>query len=860
MMRPFSLVRNLLAGSLYFFVQAGLFAQPVPVELSAHGGRWDLFRNGSPFQIKGVVGHTRLQLAGDYGANSVRAGWQKDKLDEINSHGLTALVNLPVKAERDGMDYDDTVALRKQQERIAAIVNDLKDHPAVLMYAIGNELDYIPPYEPFDIRVWDMVNSAAKNIHAIDSLHPVMTVIGTSMMHKVTDIARQCPDLDLLGINSYGDIFTLQDTLLKYGWTKPYVVTEWGPDGYWEVPRTPWRAPYEQTAREKLNAYRSKYLSTTSPENTQCIGSYVFYWSGEKQETTHTWFCLFDKTGLETPLVGLMKELWSGRQPDNAAPVADSMQIGNFLSPEPVVVQPGSTITAQVFVIDPDNDPLSFRWEIRPEAVYAAYAGQGEIEPEPLPGFENLNQREIEFEAPRQAGPYRLFAYAIDGKGHFTSVNLPFFVSTVLTDTSDIGQNTSRTLHRLQSSTSDPGDTIKILVYGQSISEQDWWLSVRDHLTAEFPHTILRMENRSIGGFASQILYKTVEMDVASYYPDLVLLHIFGDPVYYDSVLYTIRSRTTAEVAIMTDHYTGPHAWSDTMSYHILPALAEKYKCDVIQIRHAWKRFLEDNRIKPGMLLSDEVHLNDYGNLVMAGLVGSYFKTRVRAVGDPFGLVTKTAFPGVTHWEGDTLKLAFTGNRVDVVLDSFQSGFCRVLIDGLPPSAYSGTFYMSRPVDSTGRKWPWELPGMIRVRHAKPWLNEQWQCTFTRAEIPYDTFSFEIRGTLTGEEGSGTSVSRFESRSGRVIIEPGDAEEGGDWHLKRSYRITGARVNSGDRIRWRTYSISCDTLPTLPAGKSGTFTLFQGIPNTAHTLKLICSGGDRPQVQSVTVYRPYWIR
>ena len=104
-MRPFSLVRNLLAGSLYIFVQAGLFAQPVPVELTALGGRWDLFRNGSPFQIKGVVGHTRLQLAGDYGANSVRAGWQKDKLDEINSHGLTALVNLPAKAERDGMDY-----------------------------------------------------------------------------------------------------------------------------------------------------------------------------------------------------------------------------------------------------------------------------------------------------------------------------------------------------------------------------------------------------------------------------------------------------------------------------------------------------------------------------------------------------------------------------------------------------------------------------------------------------------------------------------------------------------------------------------------------------------------------------------
>jgi len=857
-MGQISFLGQVLIGCLCLLPQTAMQAQPVTVHLSESGGKWTLLRNGEPFQIKGVVGHTRLKLAREYGANSVRAGWHLNQLDEISNFGMTALVNLPAKGERDGMNYNDTSFLRIQQQRIVSIVQSIKEHPAVLMYAIGNELDYIPPYEPFDNRVWDMVNSAARAIHAIDSLHPVMTVIGTSMIHKVADIARQCPNLDLLGINSYGDIFTLQDTLLKYGWTKPYVITEWGPDGYWEVPKTPWGAPFEQTAREKYNAYRSKYLHTILPDNRSCIGSYVFYWSGEKQETTHTWFCLFDRNGLETPLVGLMKELWSGEPPGNLAPVADSMFIHGFPSGEPVVVFPGEAITAHVFAMDENSDPLSYRWEIRPEAVYAAYAGQGESEPQPISVFDHLKNNELHFVAPLQAGPYRLFAYVYDQKGHFSSVNLPFFVAPSIDVNEKSGRFTSRTLSALKGNGSEKPDTVKILVYGQSISAQDWWLRVRDHLTAEFPQAVLQMENRSIGGFAAQILYKTVEMDVVSFYPHLVLLQIYGDPVYYDSVLHTIRSRTTAEVAIMTDHYTGPHAWSDTMSYHILPGLAEKYKCDIIPIRPAWKKFLDDNNLKPGQLLVDQVHLNDYGNMLLAELVWSFFRQHPGGFADPFSMINNANFSNTPAWNGDSLVFHFTGNRVDIEMDSFSVGQCRVFIDNLPPSAYPGIYYMSRPTDSTGRSWPWELPAMIRIRHSKPWLSEQWQCTFTKAEIPYDTFYFKISGSSTGEDGCGNSFENFHSPSGRVIIDKGDAEKGGDWHLNRSYRVTGARVNTHDQIWWRTYCIGNDTFKGNQKNRIKRVTLFQGIPNTEHSLKLVYSGKTPPKIRAITVYKPYW--
>jgi hypothetical protein len=402
--------------------------QASSVKIFKENKSWKLQFNGLPFYVKGVVGDEYPGKVKEYGGNSIRIGSNIKELDEARSLGLNALVNLPANAERYGMDYNDTAAIRRQTDRIISIVKKIKDHPAVLMWAIGNELDFIPPTQPFNPRVWDAVNQAAKAIHKIDPNHPVMTVIGTSMMGKVADIVKRCPDLDLLGINTYGDIYTLPSTLEKYGWTKPYLISEWGPDGYWEVRKTTWGAPYEQTGLEKYICYEKKYRSCMTPQNGSCLGSYVFYWSGFKQETTHTWFCMFDSTGLESPLVGLMHYMWTGKKVLNAAPVVDSLNIASFVRYQQIVFDRSTVQPARVRVHDPDNDKLTFKWEIRPEAKYASYAGQGEAVPQPLPDLVKEQSDQISFISPSEPGAYRLFVYVYDGKGHFSTGNLPFYV------------------------------------------------------------------------------------------------------------------------------------------------------------------------------------------------------------------------------------------------------------------------------------------------------------------------------------------------------------------------------------------------------------------------------------------------
>ena len=115
---------------------------PAKVEIKKEAGKFQLYKNGEPYFIKGAVGWDFLEELKNAGANSLRTSPRL--LDEAHRLGFSVLVNLPVAAERSGFDYNDEVAVKNQFERVKKIVEKNKDHPAVLMWAIGNELDHIP--------------------------------------------------------------------------------------------------------------------------------------------------------------------------------------------------------------------------------------------------------------------------------------------------------------------------------------------------------------------------------------------------------------------------------------------------------------------------------------------------------------------------------------------------------------------------------------------------------------------------------------------------------------------------------------------------------------------------------------------
>ncbi len=428
--RKLSVTLSVVAGWITISqVAAAGQAGNTPYKIVEREGAWQLLRAGEPFYVKGAVGWESYDLLRRCGANSVRTGTNKASLDRLHEAGLTAMVNLPVRGERNRMNWDDEKMVAEQEQRVLQAVRELKDHPAVMFWAVGNELDWIPPGVPYSPRLWQRLNEMAVKIHALDPGHPILTVVGTSQYErKIQEMAKQCTDMDLLGINAYGDLAVVTELMRKY-WLKPYVIAEWGPTGHWQVPKTEWRAPVEETSTEKARAIYDRYTKVIQADKGRCLGSYVFLW-GQKQETTHTWYGMF-LDGLATESIDAMAYLWSGAWPQNRAPAVLSLEIIGFTDRTRVYLQPAQQYDARVTCYDADYDPLAFKWDIRPEVVIPkdSYAGGGERPAVPIPGLIQADSGpQSRFTTPQMEGPYRLCVQVRDEKGHIGYANVPFCV------------------------------------------------------------------------------------------------------------------------------------------------------------------------------------------------------------------------------------------------------------------------------------------------------------------------------------------------------------------------------------------------------------------------------------------------
>ena len=426
--------RSLIISLALFFLLAATLSpgqeasKVIKVELKKTDGNWQLYRGGEPYYIKGVGGQKYLDKAVAYGANSVRtwgAGEAIAILDEAHSKGLSVLFGLWVGCERQGFNYDDSKAVKAQLERFTEVVKEYKDHPAILMWGIGNETDLF--YS--DFKVWNAIDDIAKMIHEVDPNHPTMTVTAGVDVAEVQLIKERAPHIDVLGINTYGGLIGLDKEMRAYGWDRPYIVAEWGPNGHWEVAKTDWGVPVEQTSTEKAESYKKRYNEGILRDQEMCIGSYVFLW-GHKQETTPTWYGLFLEDGTETAVMDVLEEGWSGKLPENQSPTIKSITIDGKGRYESVRLRPGREYNLQTAVTDPDNDSLVFRWEMLPESTDIKSGGDAESKPEPVKfkRKESSSQDQLVFVTPAREGAYRLFVYIYDGNGNAATANIPFYV------------------------------------------------------------------------------------------------------------------------------------------------------------------------------------------------------------------------------------------------------------------------------------------------------------------------------------------------------------------------------------------------------------------------------------------------
>lgn len=406
-------------------------AGPAKVELRQTDGRWLLYVNNQPFYIKGAgVELGPQEKVKEYGGNSVRT-WSTDNgrdtgeefLDCALTNGLMVAMGLDVDHERRGFDYSNTNMVAKQFALLKSQVLQYRNHPALLMWVVGNELNFEK-----NPKVWDAVNQLSKMIHEVDPNHPTTTTLAGFDPATVKLVQTRAPDLDFLSFQMYADIINLPKYLRAAHWDKPYLVTEWGATGHWECGKTAWGAPIENDSTTKADLYLKRYQTVIASDQKLCLGSYVFLW-GNKQERTPTWYGMFLSSGEETAPVDVMQYVWTGAWPAVRCPQLVGATLDGKTAPQNIHLIADQTYHAQVTATDPNLLPLTYHWEIMHESTEKKVGGDKETQPARVPDrITDPARSEITLEAPDQPGPYRLFAYVHDGHGHAAHVNIPFFV------------------------------------------------------------------------------------------------------------------------------------------------------------------------------------------------------------------------------------------------------------------------------------------------------------------------------------------------------------------------------------------------------------------------------------------------
>ena len=144
----------------------------------------------------------------------------------------------------------------------------------------------------------------------------------------------------------YADIINLPRYLQETGWTGPYIVTEWGATGHWEVGKTAWGAPIENDSTTKADFYLKRFEAVIRSDQKQCLGSYVFLW-GQKQERTPTWYGVFLESGEETAAVDVMHYIWNGAWPANRSPRLEGAWLDGKTAPQNIHLKPGQNLPGQ---------------------------------------------------------------------------------------------------------------------------------------------------------------------------------------------------------------------------------------------------------------------------------------------------------------------------------------------------------------------------------------------------------------------------------------------------------------------------------------------------------------------------------
>ncbi|AEV85853.1 hypothetical protein ACWT_4834 [Actinoplanes sp. SE50] len=394
-------------------------AGPSVVKVTGSQGNWKLTVDGQPYQIKGLTYGPPARAADGYlrdlknmGVNTIRI-WGVDDTDTpilLNAAARQGIHVIVGEWLNQGADYvNDTAYMNSVKTSIVNQVNALKGNPGTLMWDVGNEV--ILTMQDHGLSAADVearrvgyakfVDQLADAIHAADPNHPVTS---TDAYTGAWPYYRQyAPHLDLLAVNSYGAIGNVYDDWVAGGYTKPYVVTEGGPAGEWEVPGDANGVPTEPSDLQKRDGYTASWNAITAHPGV-ALGATEFHY-GLENDFGGVWLNTFTG-GWRRLGYGALAKAYTGRALANTAPEITAMTVSN-----PAAVPAGGTYTITTSTTDPNGDLI--RYNLMYSDKYIS-GGTGLTNV----SFTDNGNGSFTVKAPETLGVWKVYVYAFDGQGN----------------------------------------------------------------------------------------------------------------------------------------------------------------------------------------------------------------------------------------------------------------------------------------------------------------------------------------------------------------------------------------------------------------------------------------------------------
>jgi hypothetical protein len=376
----------------------------------AQAARYERFRDG--WTIRGVCGTRDLDLANTFGVNTVRGytikldGETKATLDEAHALGMKVIVSewMPHQGANKGKgnstwNFDYTKRIDERLAKFTGKVDAIGDHPAILMWGLGNEVH-------LDREYLEYVNLMSKAIHERHPLALTSLTMINAKPDNIEKIKRFAPDLDVVGVQSYS-VGAVRGGIrnMERHWGKPYYYSEFNGKGPWNFKKTAWGIAYDDLPAGRAAEIDACYDAIEAAP--RCLGSTAFVW-GQFNAQRPSYFSLLlsphpdgpaaaEKAGLSngtpgdplvTPHAEVLGKRFTGSHPiGNHAPLITALE--TLGGAREASVAPGGELTVRVAGTDADGDALRFtlwlidkrtgRYTARsgPFAVEAAATGGG---------------------------------------------------------------------------------------------------------------------------------------------------------------------------------------------------------------------------------------------------------------------------------------------------------------------------------------------------------------------------------------------------------------------------------------------------------------------------------------------------